>query len=55
MSEKHKLDLKATLEVSSNDELYKLVDFLNKNLKQKDLIFGLAQKNEKMVITIYET
>ncbi|MBZ4645781.1 MAG: hypothetical protein PWR27_1618 [Petroclostridium sp.] len=55
MGEENKLELKATLEISCNDELYKLIDFLNKNLKQKNLIFGLAQKNEKMVVTIYET
>jgi hypothetical protein len=50
-----KLDLKATIEVESDVELYKVVDFLNKNLKEKNVIFGLAKKNGKMVISIYET
>ncbi|NLY43839.1 MAG: YpmA family protein [Clostridiaceae bacterium] len=55
MGDVSKLELKATLEVSQNDELYKIIDFLNKNLKQKNVIFGLAQKDDKMVITVYET
>lgn len=55
MSEQGKMQLKATLEISAHDELYKLVDFLNKNLKEKNLIFGLAQKEDKMQVTIYET
>ncbi|ABN51940.1 hypothetical protein Cthe_0705 [Acetivibrio thermocellus ATCC 27405] len=50
-----KLELKATVEVSANLELYKVVDFLNKNLKDKKLIFGLSKKDNKMIISIYET
>ncbi len=50
-----KLDLKAKVEVESNLELYKVVDFLNKNLKDKNLIFGLSKKEKKMTISIYET
>lgn len=50
-----KLELKSTLVLDSNLELYKVVDFLNKNLKEKKLIFGLNKKNDKMTISIYET
>ncbi|MFZ5989771.1 MAG: YpmA family protein [Bacillota bacterium] len=50
-----KLELKATVEVDSNLELYKVIDFLNKNLKDKNLIFGLSKKEKKMIISIYET
>lgn len=50
-----KLELKATLEVESNLELYKVIDFLNKNLKDKKLIFGLSKKNDRMTILIYQT
>jgi hypothetical protein len=50
-----KLELKATLEVESHFELYKVVDFLNRNLKDKNVIFGLSQKNDKMTVSIYET
>ncbi len=55
MSDSGKMEIKAILELSPNEELYKLIDFLNKNLKQKDLVFGLAQKDGHMVVTIYET
>lgn len=50
-----KLELVATKNFSSSDELYKVVDFLNKSLKQHNLMFGLknSEKNE-MIITIYE-
>lgn len=53
---KDKMELIATRVFKPNDELYKVVDFLNKNLKHKRLMFGLTKDNEKdvMVITIYE-
>ncbi|GAA0480900.1 YpmA family protein [Salinibacillus aidingensis] len=47
-----------TLRVSKTDNLYKIVDCLNRTLKEKDLMFGLAldQEDEKTAIfTIYET
>lgn len=50
-----KLELKATLDIESNEELYKVVDFLNKNLKDRKVIFGLSKKGDKMQISIYET
>ena len=50
-----KLELKATLEMDSNLDLYRVVDFLNKNLKRKRLMFGLSKKEGKMIISIYET
>lgn len=50
-----KLELKAKVELESNLELYKVVDFLNKNLKGKNLIFGLSKKGDKMTLSIYET
>jgi len=55
MDRNDKLELKSTLEIESNFELYKVVDFLNKNLKDKKVIFGLQKKGEKMQISIYET
>jgi len=55
MENGNKLELKATLEVNFSFELYKVIDFLNKNLKDKNLIFGLAKKDDKMLISIYET
>ncbi|WP_083521198.1 5'/3'-nucleotidase SurE [Alicyclobacillus kakegawensis] len=38
------------------DDLYQLVDFLNRNLKNKDVIFGLSldkQQPDKMILTLY--
>jgi len=57
MDNQGKLELKATLEVGNNFELYKVIDFLNRTLKDKNLIFGLSlkEKDRKMVISVYET
>ncbi len=55
METEGKLDLKATLEVPSNFDFDKIVDFLNKNLKEKNLIFGLSKKGDVMTVSIYET
>ncbi|RCX19962.1 uncharacterized protein DUF4264 [Anaerobacterium chartisolvens] len=55
MSFEDKLELRATLEINANLEIYRIVDFLNKNLKDRDVIFGLSKKGEKMVVSIYET
>lgn len=38
------------------DEMYKIVDFLNKTLKDRDIIFGLSKDEDgNMVITVYQT
>lgn len=50
-----KLEIKSTLKIKSNPELYKIIDFLNKNLKEKNLIFGVNKEDDEMVISIYET
>jgi len=49
-----KLELIATQTVPYNDDLYVLVDFLNRTLKHKKLIFGVSQRSEEMVFAIYE-
>ncbi len=46
---------KSTLEVDSNIEYYRIIDFLNKNLKDKKIMFGLSKTENKMKISIYET
>ncbi len=50
-----KLEIIAKKEIAYNDELYKLVDFLNKNLKNKHIMVGISKNNDKAVISIYET
>ena len=54
--EKHKLMLKliAHKSFTKYNEMYKVVDFLNKSLKEKNIIFGLTKDGEKMTINIYE-
>ncbi|AFM41973.1 hypothetical protein Desaci_3066 [Desulfosporosinus acidiphilus SJ4] len=49
-----KLELIATQKVGLNRELYKVIDFLNKNLKDYRLMFGLTKKDDKMIVSIYE-
>ncbi|MGI5921797.1 MAG: YpmA family protein [Syntrophomonadaceae bacterium] len=51
-----KLELIACKTFKAQDELIYLIDFLNKNLKNKKIMFGLtknASKNE-MTVNIYE-
>lgn len=55
MEDRDKLELVATLKLSSNDEMYRLVDFLNRTLKRHKLIFGLTKKDEQMTFAVYET
>lgn len=52
-----KLELIATKTFKPYDEMYKVVDFLNKNLKDKRVMFGLTRNNEtgSLIISIYET
>jgi hypothetical protein len=51
-----KLMLIATKNLKANDELYKIVDFLNKTLKEHQIMFGLTKnnKNDTMTISVYE-
>jgi len=55
MENRDKLELVATMKLSCNDELYRLVDFLNRTLKNHNLIFGLTKRGEQMSLTVYET
>ncbi|GAE34593.1 YpmA family protein [Halalkalibacter akibai] len=53
-----KMIVLSTHHISKAPDLYKIVDSLNRTLKQKDLTFGLSidkQDQEKMVFTIYHT
>ncbi|NLC76261.1 MAG: YpmA family protein [Clostridia bacterium] len=58
MDEKNqgKLQLIATKTVKSYDELYIIVDFLNKTLKEHRVMFGLTKdvENGTMTISVYE-
>ncbi len=51
-----KLELIALKHFPPWDDMYQIVDFLNKNLKGRNLMFGLRKEegSERMTITIYE-
>lgn len=51
---KNELQLIAMKELNHYDDMYKIVDFLNKNLSKMDLVFGLTEKEGKNVLTIYK-
>lgn len=53
---KGKLELIASKRFANNDELVYVIDFLNKNLKIKNIMFGLTKDSEngEMTINIYE-
>lgn len=55
---KDQVQLLSTVKIEKCRDAYKLVDSLNRTLKEKDLMFGLAldhEDEEKMVFTIYDT
>ncbi len=54
--DKGKLDMIASKAFSASPELVRIVDFLNKSLKGKKIMFGLSKDKEKeqMTISIYE-
>ncbi|MGI6703307.1 MAG: YpmA family protein [Clostridia bacterium] len=55
MNDNKRLEPLATKRLEYNEELYLLVDFLNKNLKDRNLIFGLTlEEDGKAVISIYD-
>ncbi|WP_027363682.1 YpmA family protein [Desulfotruncus alcoholivorax] len=57
VSKQEKLIPIAQKSFSSYEEMYRIVDFLNKTLKEKyNIMFGLTKNNEDdfMTITIYE-
>jgi Protein of unknown function (DUF4264) len=53
-----KIEVLSTVKIQHSPDLYKVVDALNRTLKDKDLMFGLAldQENQNNAIfTIYRT
>lgn len=55
-ADKGKLELIAFKSFPSNPELIYIIDFLNKSLREKKIMFGLSKDKEKdeMIINIYE-
>lgn len=53
-----RIEVLSTVKINNSPDLYKIVDVLNRTLKDRDLMFGLAldQENKnKAVFTIYRT
>ncbi|AST91593.1 YpmA family protein [Sutcliffiella cohnii] len=53
-----KIEVLSSVKVENSNDLYKIVDALNRTLKRENLMFGLAlDKNEKdkAIFTIYRT
>ena len=51
---KEGLKLIATKEFTEVDEIYKIADFLNKNLEEFNVVFGVQRKENVMVMNIYK-
>lgn len=51
-----KFELIAQKSFTANEELVRVVDFLNRNLKDRKIIFGLSLQKDKneMTLSIYE-
>lgn len=51
-----RLELIACKKFSAHDELVYVIDFLNKSLKDKKILFGLSKDKQvgQMIIKIYE-
>lgn len=53
-----KIEVLSTVKILHSPDLYKIVDALNRTLKDRDLMFGLAldqEDNNKAIFTIYRT
>jgi hypothetical protein len=53
-----KIEVLATTRVQYTNDLYKVVDSLNRTLKKQDLMYGLAldeKEKDKAIFTIYRT
>ncbi|WP_173916325.1 YpmA family protein [Halobacillus sp. Marseille-Q1614] len=54
----NKIETLSTVRIQKTDDLYKLVDTLNRTLKEENLMFGMAldeDDRDTAVFTIYRT
>jgi hypothetical protein len=55
---KSNIEVLSTTKIKYTSDLYKIVDSLNRTLKEQDLMFGLAldkENAENAIFTIYRT
>lgn len=50
-----KIEVLATTRLQYTSDLYKIVDSLNRTLKEKDLTFGLALDEKEKEIAVFTT
>ena len=55
MNQKNELKLIAAGGFKTDENFYKIVDFLNKNLKGYGIVFGMTRTDGKDIISIYES
>ena len=55
MENSQKLEIISSMEFEEDVPIYKIIDFLNKSLKDKGIIFGISRAHNKISITIYKT
>lgn len=51
---KKNLELISAKDFANYEEMYKVVDFLNKTLYDTKIVLGLSQKDGKQIISIYK-
>ncbi|NMM62699.1 DUF4264 family protein [Clostridium sp. P21] len=49
-----KLELIASKKFEYYAEMYKVVDFMNKNLSEYNIVLGITEKENKNIINIYK-
>lgn len=49
-----KIEVLSTVKIQKSADLYKIVDALNRTLKEKDPMFGLALDNEEQNSNFYD-
>lgn len=53
-----KIEVLSTVRINNSSDLYKIVDSLNRTLKEQDLMFGLSldrDDHDTAIFTIYRT
>jgi hypothetical protein len=51
---KNEIELICMKEFSYYEDMYKVIDFMNKNLSDLNIIFGLSESHGNHVISIYK-
>ena len=48
-----RLTPKGRIKIKYQDDLYTLIDFLNRSLKENNVMFGLSKEDDLAVISVY--